>query len=791
MTAALDLACTSPWEALLDAKASHARRNLIPFIEFTKPDYKAGWFHKLLAEYLEQFTLDVLAEKSPRLIIEVPPRHGKTEEASIRYPAWALGNHPDLTFIATSYGSDLAQLNNREIQRVIDSPEYRRVFPGTRLWGKNVRTEAYSTYLRNNDIFEIVGHKGVYKCAGCGGPITGKGGHIMLCDDPIKDSEEASSEVVRESRKEWWKTTFYSRQAPGAGIILIMCMTGDTRVMMADGSEKMLQDIRVGDEVATYENGRLATSAIRNWKNQGIDLTYEIKTISGIIVKANERHPFLVCRNEEPEWIRLRNLRVGDRIVSVRAPGAGCSALSKDVLSQRDAKACATRTMARTDGARGSRPNQVQHNIALHVCDTDTALSQKSSTLLSPSRVESAPYARSLLRQPTVERTGQISSVLTTTTLLERCEDYSATTAILPLGTARPNEFCLQPLSMYESTLDEIVSIEFAGCENVFDIEVDRTHNFIANGCVSSNTRWHQDDLAGWLLDRSKHGGEHYDEIRFPAIAEEDEYHPRTGELLRREGDSLHEQRYSLAMLNAIRQGTEDAPDCGSRTWVSLYQQRPSAIEGNFFKREKWQMLRPVSPVSEMSHSDRGAYLRELGIRSVIQSWDTALGEKQQNDFTACATLGIAKSRYYLLDIWKGQIEFPAVLRQIQLLYDKWKPNKVYVEGGGASGGKAAFQMSKAATPIPLFETKRDKDKVRRAEIISPHHESGLVTLFEGESWTSGFIDQCANFPNIKKDDDVDAFIGAMEEATAGHGPMTISNDFINRLQGLSMGMQR
>ena len=156
--------------------------------------------------------------------------------------------------------------------------------------------------------------------------LAGKG-MIPVCNS----KEEAYSVVYRDKAWEWYKDDLYTRLEPNGFIILTLCMTGDTRVLMADGSEKLLVNINIGDEIATYEDGQLTTSTVRNWKNQGYDNTLTIALASGITVRANERHPFLVSRNGGTEWIRLKELVAGDKIVRVMARTKGLNVQSMDV----------------------------------------------------------------------------------------------------------------------------------------------------------------------------------------------------------------------------------------------------------------------------------------------------------------------------------------------------------------------------------------------------------------------------------------------------------------------------
>lgn len=204
--------------AQLLLKRNRARSNLLDFTTFTKNDYQISWHHRLICEKLDQMA----AGDIKRLLISVPVRHGKSELVSRRFPAFLLGINPDVRIIACSYSADLSQRLNRDIQRIIDSPEYKVLFPDTKLNSSNVRTTAQGSWLRNSDLFEIVGHKGVYRSAGVGGGITGLGGDFLILDDPLKNHEEANSETVRNKIWEWYSAVFHSRQEKDAAILITM-----------------------------------------------------------------------------------------------------------------------------------------------------------------------------------------------------------------------------------------------------------------------------------------------------------------------------------------------------------------------------------------------------------------------------------------------------------------------------------------------------------------------------------------------------------------------------------------
>lgn len=198
-----------------------ARSSLLAFAHYVKPDYEPAWFHGVLAAALDRF----VSGACPRLVICLPPQHGKTELVSRLLPAYLLGREPDARIIAASYSDDLASRNNLDVQRYIDSPAYAQVFPGTRLAGATSgdrrRAEAqFGRARRTTKLFEIVGRRGTYRSAGIGTGITGMGADVGLVDDPVKDRKEAESDTVRDAIWQWYTSTFLTRlRRPGRVLV--------------------------------------------------------------------------------------------------------------------------------------------------------------------------------------------------------------------------------------------------------------------------------------------------------------------------------------------------------------------------------------------------------------------------------------------------------------------------------------------------------------------------------------------------------------------------------------------
>lgn len=202
------------------ARREMARRHLLPFIMRMDPKYKAGWFHKDLCLRLEKFLADVVNERDPRLMLFVPPQHGKSTIVSHYFPAWALGKYPHLKFINTSYAESLQLEFSKKCQAVINSPEYQVLFPGVTIPKNHQAVSDWKVSApKGNDQEGLAG--GGLLAAGVGGPLSGRGAHIGTVDDPLKNRTEADSEVTREMNKSWYSSTFSTRLAPGGGILLV------------------------------------------------------------------------------------------------------------------------------------------------------------------------------------------------------------------------------------------------------------------------------------------------------------------------------------------------------------------------------------------------------------------------------------------------------------------------------------------------------------------------------------------------------------------------------------------
>jgi hypothetical protein len=224
------------------AQRELCRKYLLASILRFNPQYLAGWVHKDICVRLEKFMHDIEDGKNPRLMLQMPPRHGKSTIASQEFPAWVLGHHPEWEIMGCSYAESLALDFSRAVRERLRDTEYHVLFKDTKLDRDNSNAQGWKTTK-----------KGGFLPAGVGGAITGKGAHILIIDDPVKNSQEAESETTRESISNWYDSTAYTRLAPGGGVLIIQTRwhlysklfgTPLSLLRMRSGARKVIRSMR-------------------------------------------------------------------------------------------------------------------------------------------------------------------------------------------------------------------------------------------------------------------------------------------------------------------------------------------------------------------------------------------------------------------------------------------------------------------------------------------------------------------------------------------------------------------
>jgi predicted phage terminase large subunit-like protein len=786
-------------------RLQHLRDDLIAFCQHMQDDYKVGAHHRRLAGLLE----DIEARRKDRICVSIPPRHGKSQMVSIYYAAWYMGRNPSHKVMLVSHTTDLAVDFGRKIRNIVATERYKEVFPNVSLASDSKSAGRWNT-----------NHGGEFFAAGVGSALAGRGAHMLIVDDPHSEQDVlAGNFSVFQKAYEWFTFGARTRLMPGGAVAVVHCMVGDTSVLMANGAEKPLRDLRPGDMVASYDGTKLVSKKVLNWANQGSDRIYTIRLNNGNLIRANARHPFLVVKNGVEQWVRVRDLLPGDRLVSlkgapvqrsqtallgdVRFARTGCSDTERPpeggqksslqrsvslntvkILPDQKAlrgsaqpvypeTATTERTpegqsMAPATGASGQgkpaqlmdappRPRQgvyvarttasstmlpgeggaPESRTVTPSCVTDMASVSKSTPECGGRRGVNAPSAMSRPTNKMYQPAGTGALLLTTATTQVGSEPSCATSATSwsDMGQTKAGSF--EVLSTYELTNTQIVSITPSGEEDVFDIQVEDTENFIASGVVSHNTRWHQSDLIGRLTnDMVKHdGSDQYEVFEFPAIMELTD--PETGAPVQK---ALWPEFFDLPALLRTK------ASMGAYQWNAQYQQQPTAEEAALVKREWWRKWEKDQPPP---------------CDYIIMSLDAAAETHNRADYTGITTWGVfhndseGATNVILLHSTKERLEFPELKRRALEMYRDWEPDSFIVEK--KSAGVALYQeLRRMGIPVQEFTPHRGSgDKVARLNSVSDIVSSGLVWVPD-RRWAEELVEEVAAFPFGANDDLVD-----------------------------------
>lgn len=181
------------------------------------PGYKLAAHHRLIARHLEA----VERGEIKRLMITMPPRHGKSMLASEFFPAWYIGRNPDHYVVTATYAQELADDFGRKVKNQIEDEAYKAIFPGVALADDSKSAKRFHIDGSLGGFEHSTGQRGAFYAVGVGGPLTGRGAHLLLIDDPVKNREDAESEIIRKKTKDWYTSTAYTRLMPGGRIVII------------------------------------------------------------------------------------------------------------------------------------------------------------------------------------------------------------------------------------------------------------------------------------------------------------------------------------------------------------------------------------------------------------------------------------------------------------------------------------------------------------------------------------------------------------------------------------------
>lgn len=661
--------------------------------------------------------------------------------------------------------------------------------------------------------------------------------NCIIIDDPVKGHEEAISVAYQNRVWQWWQNDIRTRvnDVAKTPIILIQCIAEGERVLMGDGTWRVVESVSPGERVASYDFEKgFISSPVTAARCSGEDDLLAVRTDRHSLV-TNGRHPYLVIpgsnmRTLSYEWRQADELRVGDVLVTVKAfnndaclrrTPIGDYELTEDFMwlfgymmgdgwvtkshqsrngfysaavcvaqgvyedrneratgligryggqrvyltSGRYYRSDSTRfgrdliDLGLSGGAKGKRvpdwiyqsSQEAQRSFIRGLIDADGSRNRNRAPetyAFTTSNPDLEDDVRLLaltcgLRPTSVHTYDTVSRPPNSDTPVEsvwshiditfRQDEFEGQSFISPWSDHR------ERLPYRSIRLDKVRSIEPAGRGRVYDLSVEN-ENFVADGLVVHNTRWHELDLAGRILEQDKRGI--WKVISFPALAGENDI------LGRRPGESIWPERLPEEELEALKS------EMGTR-FDALYQQDPTPAEGGLVE-ERW------------------FWKAEIGSRPIVaevRAWDiaaTAVSRKSGNpDWTVGVRMalvqGDGKLLYAVRDVQRIRAEVGDRDLFIQSVALADGPEVLQVIEENDDGDKSvthALRMMLAPSGIGVEGVKPKNDKVVRSTNARSALQRGEMFMCDGR-WNYDFVSEMVRFPNGRHDDQVDAWSSA------------------------------
>lgn len=697
-------------------------------------------------------------------------------------------------------------------------------------------------YLNPNEksasFWRLDGWRGSYACRGVGSGVSGLRANLVLGDDLYKHAQDAMSEVIRAASWRWWSADVMSRRLPDAAQILVNCVTGDTPVMMSDGSWKPMDTIKVGDEVMSHADGALSPQKVEHWAKQPDDNILEVHTGNGI-VRCNARHPFWARKYkykgkwEAPAWIKAGELSRYDKVcVSSKAEGREDARLTHNeawFLGLAFGDGCVSRSVGRPpwkneqlltriatsqkaeditivaesfEKAFGITPyvlskttehgttTTVQtsilkigrwlHEHGVHIGGTAHTKRVPSWLFAQPISVREAfldgfVYADGHIsaRQVVVtlcnegltkdirhlflsvgRRATSVRKYIQTSTLPKRSREdkFTSTRYRVTYSTNTP----IENDAFFFKGVTKIINTNKK--EPVYDIQVANTHNFIADGIVVSNTRWHSEDVAGHIekLDREARQ-QQVDQpwvinpipqpcviINIPAEAKEDD------PLGRKPGEWIWCKDQQADGFYPISHYENMRATMPASLWSALYLGEPIDKHGDFVAEDQFQRFETVP-------ANKEGKPREFV--KTIMSVDAAQSSKERADNTAILVFRVRVDGVHcLVDQWAGKKNLDDLVQHMSKMMKAWEVNYAIIENSGMGVQLLENYQGKMPAPLVSYTPAGKGSKDFRFDAAVPLIISGKVLFPKQAPWLNDLMAEFISFPNGSNDDRVDAF---------------------------------
>jgi predicted phage terminase large subunit-like protein len=759
-----------------------AQKSFMPFVHHVYDGFIEGRHHRVIAEKLEA----VARGECKRLIINMPPRHSKSEFASFLMPAWFLGRNPKLKIIQATHNTDLAVRFGRKVRDLVADPKYGEIFPDTQLKEDSKSAGKWETHVG-----------GEYFAAGVGAAVTGRGADLFIIDDPhaleITTPIPTPSGFVEIQHLQVGDEVFGPDGNPTRVVAksevwhdreLYSVTTSDGQEVLCDGghlwgvnSDTCLAKARVENYTARY---------LAEWplKNRPIiprhnPVNYPAKDLpvdpwvlgawlgdgtssSGRFTAHPDDQPYIV------EQLRLAGYEVSPATkdgFTFTAYGLMPQLRDLGVLNNKhvpeeyltasvEQRLALLQGLMDTDGdvKKSGQCGFYNTNVALvdAVVELLHSLGVKAQrktyedkrgrwSAAQPLhrvmfRLEGAarmPRKAMYTRTPTDKRSRSIT-----------VEPTGATGSVQCITVDRPDGLFLAGRGYVVTHNSEQDALSETAFDHAYEWYTSGPRQRLQPGgsIILVMTRWGRKDLTGRLLANQSADimADQWEVIEFPAILPS--------------GDPLWPEFWDKDSLLSIKGSLP------SSKWEAQWQQKPVGSGSAVIRKEWWKSWQKekVPP-----------------LKYIIQAYDTAFSKKETADFSAITTWGVfepeegGKDAIILMDAQRGRWNFPELKEVAFEEYKYWEPDMVIVEAK-ASGIPLLDELQARGVPAMSFSPgRRTKgrggvDKSLRVHLVSPLFEAGLVWVPQDKRFAEEVVDEVCSFPNGEHDDYVDSMTLAL-----------------------------
>ena len=769
---------------ILEAR-DKAKSSFIDFARYVWPEAIFSAHHQKMASAFDRLVKGDLK----RLIINMPPRHTKSEFASYLLPAYAMGHEPRSKIIQATHNGELAVRFGRKVRNLMDQDNYKELFPEVSLkadskaagrWDTNGGGEYYAC-LRHHVLVHtlrgkvpadqvVVGdvllnagepvavrrvyrthHRETYNVLGmdCSAlhPVwTMNRGWVYAKD--IASADVLAVESI------WDKMKALRRKTHGLMGHTHVPTLVQHQVSMHESTERKVGSLRwAGDCVVRTLASvrafleRYGTAALQaahggtyqqRWALQSGELSVGG---SGSAGQQQEKQ----CTDSWQDFGRARQGVGGYAGNDSVSDSLGPRSFSGEQASQERLRAYgdpkglgwlrrqATRIIARGGSAVREQASGAQGYLAR----VKRAAKKLQGLLLGVRLAGEVRVTRHMDQEPFVNfLTDGDHSFFAHGVLTHNCGVGGAMTGrgadILIIDDPHSEQDALSELSL----------------DNAWEWYTSGPRSRLQPGgaVVVVMTRWGMKDLTARLIkSQVEPKSDQWEVIEFPAILNENTENEKP----------LWPSYWSLDELQKVR------ATLSVQKWQSMYQQQPTNDEGAILKRDWWRIW-------ENDYTPQVEY--------VIQSYDTAYSKKETADFSAITTWGVFRPSaddgpaIILLDVKKGRWDFPELKRVARAQYDYWRPDNVLIEAK-ATGTSLQQELRRVGIPVTMYSPggrRKNQDKIARANAVAPVFESGMVWAPQTK-WAEELIEECAAFPKGDNDDLVDSTVQAISRFRAGN----------------------